>query len=115
MCATPAALRCRSDATAGETMTLAGPQAYTVEEVIELCEKYAGADADVTKVPVWLLRVTRNLLRGFQWARDAADRLVSLNSPPPVFAEMKRGSKLHNLCHPSMKASRRRQEAHGSH
>ena len=31
-------------------MTLAGPQAYTVEEVIELCEKYAGADADVTKV-----------------------------------------------------------------
>jgi uncharacterized protein YbjT (DUF2867 family) len=66
----------RSDATAGETMTLAGPQAYTVEEVIELCEKYAGADADVTKVPVWLLRVTRNLLRGFQWARDAADRLA---------------------------------------
>ncbi len=57
-------------------MTLAGPQAYTVEEVIELCEKYAGADADVTKVPVWLLRLTRNVLRGFQWARDAADRLV---------------------------------------
>ena len=25
---------------------------------------------------MWLLRVTRNLLRGFQWARDAADRLV---------------------------------------
>lgn len=73
-------------------MTLAGPQAYTVEEVIELCEKYAGADADVTKVPVWLLRVTRNLLRGFQWARDAADRLVSMKSPQPVFAEMKRGS-----------------------
>lgn len=61
-------------------MTLAGPQAYTVEEVIELCEKYAGADADVTKVPVWLLRLTRNLLRGFQWARDAADRLVSCSA-----------------------------------
>jgi uncharacterized Fe-S cluster-containing radical SAM superfamily enzyme len=68
-------------------MTLAGPQAYTVEEVIELCEKYAGADADVTKVPVWLLRVTRNLLRGFQWARDAADRLVSFSySLPPACA-----------------------------
>lgn len=34
----------------GETLTLAGPDAYTVEEVIEMCEKYAGADADVTKV-----------------------------------------------------------------
>lgn len=83
MGATAAALHRRSDATAGETMTLAGPQAYTVEEVIELCEKYAGADADVTKVPVWLLRLTRNLLRGFQWARDAADRLVSSMEPPP--------------------------------
>ena len=60
----------------GKTVTLAGPKAYTVEEVIELCEKYAGADADVTQVPVWLLRATRNALRGFQWARDAADRLV---------------------------------------
>jgi len=66
----------RSEATVGETLTLAGPDAYTVEEVIEMCEKYAGADADVTKVPVWLLRLTRNLLRGFQWARDAADRLA---------------------------------------
>ena len=62
----------------GKPVTLAGPQSYTVEEVIELCEKYAGADADVTQVPVWLLRSTRNALRGFQWARDAADRLVRL-------------------------------------
>lgn len=66
----------RTEALVGETVTLAGPDAYTVEEVIEMCEKYAGADADVTKVPVWLLRFTRNLLRGFQWARDAADRLA---------------------------------------
>jgi len=66
----------RNDKTVGKTVTLAGPQAYTVEEVIELCEKYAGADADVTQVPVWLLRFTRNALKSFQWARDAADRLV---------------------------------------
>ena len=31
----------------------------------------------VTQVPVWLLKTTRNFLRSFQWARDAADRLVS--------------------------------------
>ena len=29
------------------------------------------------QVPVWLLKTTRNFLRSFQWARDAADRLVS--------------------------------------
>ena len=28
------------------------------------------------QVPVWLLKATRSLLRSFQWARDAADRLV---------------------------------------
>ena len=31
------------------------------------------------QVPVWLLRLTRSALRGFQWARDAADRLVRRN------------------------------------
>ena len=30
----------------------------------------------VTRVPVWLLKSTRNILKSFQWARDAADRLV---------------------------------------
>ena len=29
------------------------------------------------QVPVWLLKATRGFLRSFQWARDAADRLVS--------------------------------------
>ena len=28
------------------------------------------------QVPVWLLKATRSFLRSFQWARDAADRLV---------------------------------------
>lgn len=32
----------------------------------------------VTRVPVWLLKSTRNILKSFQWARDAADRLVRL-------------------------------------
>ena len=30
---------------------------------------------------MWLLRTTRSLLRGFQWARDAADRLVRVVLP----------------------------------
>lgn len=66
----------RSDTTVGKTVTLAGPKAWTTQEVIELCEKYADADAEVTEVPVWLLRATRGFLKGFQWARDAADRLA---------------------------------------
>lgn len=66
----------RSDAAIGKTMTLSGPKAWTVPEVIELCEKLANARAEVTRVPIWLLRLTRSTLRGFQWARDAADRLA---------------------------------------
>ena len=45
-------------------------------QVIALCEKLAGADAKVTQVPVWLLRTARRFLSSFQWARDAAERLV---------------------------------------
>ena len=48
-------------------------------QVIKLCEKLAGADAKVTQVPVWLLRAARRFLSSFQWARDAAERLVSTN------------------------------------
>lgn len=39
---------CRRDETLGKTMTLAGPRAWTVDEVIALCEKYADAEADVS-------------------------------------------------------------------
>ena len=63
-------------------MTLAGPKAFTVQEVIELCEEMAGREADVTQVPVWLLKATRGILRRFQWARDAADRLVRPTQHP---------------------------------
>lgn len=38
----------RRDATSGKTITLAGPKAWTVEEVIALCEKYADSEADVS-------------------------------------------------------------------
>jgi uncharacterized protein YbjT (DUF2867 family) len=66
----------RTEAAVGRTLTLAGPKAWTVAEVIALCEELASARAEVTRVPIWLLRATRSTLRGFQWARDAADRLA---------------------------------------
>lgn len=67
----------RSEACAGRTLTLAGPSAYTTKEVIEMCENLSDSTAKVTSVPTWLLKATRNILKGADWAKDAADRLVS--------------------------------------
>ena len=39
----------RSEATVGQTLTLAGPKAWTVPEVISLCEKFADERANVTE------------------------------------------------------------------
>lgn len=66
----------RTDAAVGKTLPLAGPKAWSTAEVIELCERMADCDAEVRNVPVWLLKGTRGLLRSFQWASDAADRLA---------------------------------------
>lgn len=67
---------CRREEAANEVMTLAGPKAYSVAEVIQLCEKMGGAEANVSKVPVVLLKATRALTRFFQWTAPAADRLA---------------------------------------
>jgi hypothetical protein len=67
----------QSDACENRTLTLAGPSAYTTREVIDMCERMSDSNAKVTSVPTWLLRATRNVLKSADWARDAADRLVS--------------------------------------
>ncbi len=61
-------------------LTLAGPAAYTTREVIDMCEEMSDSTAKVTSVPTWLLKATRNVLRGADWAKDAADRLVRARS-----------------------------------
>uniref|UniRef100_A0A7S2BBM5 NmrA-like domain-containing protein n=2 Tax=Pycnococcus provasolii TaxID=41880 RepID=A0A7S2BBM5_9CHLO len=66
----------RSDEAVGKTLTLAGPRAFTVSEVIALCEKLAGASANVSKVPVSVLRTAKAITGVFQWTGDAADRLA---------------------------------------
>lgn len=44
--------------------------------MITLCERLAGQDANVTTVPVSILRLTRQLTRFFEWTNDVADRLA---------------------------------------
>ncbi len=66
----------RDKETAGRVLTLSGPKAFTVAEVIALCEKLGKQDAKVTRVPVGLLKATRAATVAFQWFGDAADRLA---------------------------------------
>lgn len=44
--------------------------------MITLCERLAGQDANVTTVPVSVLRLTRQVTRLFEWTNDVADRLA---------------------------------------
>lgn len=66
----------REPASDKKTYTLAGPRAYTTREVIAMCEKLAGVEAEVTVVPGVTLAVARAFTSFFQWTRDAADRLA---------------------------------------
>ncbi|KAK3195759.1 hypothetical protein Dsin_027069 [Dipteronia sinensis] len=66
----------RNEKVNGKLLTFAGPRAWTTQEVITLCERLAGQDANVTTVPVSVLRFTRQLTRFFQWTNDVADRLA---------------------------------------
>lgn len=76
----------RSEKTEQKTITLAGPRAWTSQEVIALCERLAGQDAKVTTVPVSVLKFTRQITRFFQWTTDVADRLA--------FSEVLSGNKV---------------------
>ncbi|CAJ2642572.1 unnamed protein product [Trifolium pratense] len=66
----------RNEKVNGKLLTFAGPRAWTTQEVITLCERLAGQDANVTTVPVSVLRLTRQLTRFFEWTNDVADRLA---------------------------------------
>jgi hypothetical protein len=66
----------RNEKINGKLLTFAGPRAWTTQEVITLCERLAGQDANVTTVPVSILRLTRQLTRFFEWTNDVADRLA---------------------------------------
>jgi uncharacterized protein YbjT (DUF2867 family) len=66
----------RREGTRGRVLTLSGPKAYSVQDVIQLCEKLGKQEAKVTRVPVATLKATRAVTVFFQWFGDAADRLA---------------------------------------
>ncbi|KAK9287152.1 hypothetical protein L1049_015563 [Liquidambar formosana] len=66
----------RNEKLNGKLLTFAGPRAWTTQEVITLCERLAGQDANVTTVPVSVLKFTRQMTRFFEWTNDVADRLA---------------------------------------
>ncbi|KAF3947119.1 hypothetical protein CMV_026705 [Castanea mollissima] len=66
----------RNEEINGKLLTFAGPRAWTTQEVITLCERLAGQDANVTIVPVLVLRSTLQVTWFFEWTNDVSDRLT---------------------------------------
>jgi uncharacterized protein YbjT (DUF2867 family) len=66
----------QTDATIGQTLTLAGPKAYSVKDVIALCEKLGGMPAKVKNVPVGVLGLLRRFTSLFQWSQEVSERLA---------------------------------------
>merc|ERR1712176_1482474 len=65
-----------------KVLTFAGPQAFTIQQVIGLCERYAGADAKVTKVPLWWFTATRVLTSNEAFVAPMQDLYSDLGLDP---------------------------------
>ncbi|EKQ69219.1 putative nucleoside-diphosphate sugar epimerase [Leptolyngbyaceae cyanobacterium JSC-12] len=63
-------------ATERKTFPVAGSRAWSADEIIQLCEKFSGREARITRVPVGLLRFARNVTQFFQWTWNISDRLA---------------------------------------
>ncbi|MBD2183434.1 SDR family oxidoreductase [Planktothrix sp. FACHB-1355] len=73
------------------TFPVVGTRAWGADEIINLCERLSGKEAKVTRLPLGLLRTTRQIARFFQWGWNLADRLSFaevLASDKPLTASM---------------------------
>lgn len=78
-------------ATEKRTFALVGNQAWTGEEIIQLCERLSGRTARIAKIPLGALRFIRQFTRCFQWTYNISDRLAFaeiLASGKPLTAPM---------------------------
>ncbi len=62
--------------TENKSFPVVGSRAWGADELIQLCEKLAGRDARVTRVPIGVVRFTRQVTKFFQWTWNIADRLA---------------------------------------
>ncbi|MGQ9837709.1 MAG: NmrA family NAD(P)-binding protein [Cyanobacteriota bacterium] len=70
---------------------LAGPKAWTAQEVIALCEQLSSKKAKVSTMPLGLLRGARKVAQFFQWSWNIADRLAFVEviaAKEPMHADM---------------------------
>lgn len=62
--------------TENKSFPVVGSRAWGADELIQLCEKLSGRDARVTRVPIGVVRFTRQVTKFFQWTWNIADRLA---------------------------------------
>merc|ERR1740138_2033143 len=71
-CARMVAAAASKERTVGKTLTLSGPKVWTAAEIIKLCEKLSGRQAQVETASTTLLQVTQIVASLFQWSADIA-------------------------------------------
>lgn len=62
--------------TANKAFDLAGPKAWTPNEIVALCEELSGKRAKTTQLPVKLLKAVEKFTRFFEWGVNISDRLA---------------------------------------
>lgn len=63
-------------ATEKGSFPVVGTRAWKGEEIISICERYAGQPAAIARLSLAFLRIMRGFTRFFQWSQNASDRLA---------------------------------------
>ncbi len=63
-------------ATENQTFPLVGPRAWGGYEIIRLCERLAGQDAKIARMPSETVRFVRKVVGFFKWGKNLSDRLA---------------------------------------
>lgn len=74
-CARMVAAAANKERTVGKTLTLTGPKVWGTRELIQLCEKLSGKEADVNVASLPLLQATQAFAGFFDWSAEISERL----------------------------------------
>jgi uncharacterized protein YbjT (DUF2867 family) len=62
--------------TKNRVFSLSGTKGWLARDIIQLCEQLAGQKAEVSKIPLALLKIARQFLSFFEWGQNITDRLA---------------------------------------